>query len=847
MNTHSPLRQIVREVKLDLPENWREMKAREVFDLSKPFYLLFDQAPPKYRELAERIERYVQAQPEFRFPELMEADKAAHISYYQNENGVRVPLPEGWEKYGRTPKEWWLKGYAADWTPVPEDQMTPEERASYERTRQYVKEHPPTYPPPPWYSVRVSMVQAGRETSTEPVTAGKVLEGIRDGRWRAPVARVHAQFFSAFEAAEGQGDPDAYQKAKDAVRDIKMTLPGVLFSGEFSTRANEHIIAHSGLLCIDLDHFQNSSSLKATLVSDAHVQAYFVSPTGSGLKILLRIEPDKDSHERSFLAAEKHFRDHYGIKIDNCKDVARLCFVSDDADIFIRAEPAALLAPLPPEPKPEPAPPPSARDIDAELTAKCGPAYYVTDKGVLVINESHFVQRICRENLVLFEYDERRFYRYNTATGAWEAVPPGIIKELARTEWERYTLLFGEPALAFKNKAALLRDLVSGIESHAGRTKVFKRLEKTIHCATGMLKINAEGEWDLLPFSPAYYARNPIPIAWDKDATCPKFDALLAFALEPDDVSLFWRWFGSVLLTGNSAQRILLFIGEPSAGKSTIAEVVEMVIGLINCTALRTKQLHERFEIGRLFGYTLLTAKDVPGDFLEQDGAQALKTLVGHDYIPGERKGSMESVPVYGDFDCMITCNERLLVRLEGATDLGAWKRRLMVFDFQNALPEENRIDNYSQLLFAEEGRGILRAAVSGAIAHLAELKDRGNFKETIKQKARVEHLLAESESIRYFVTERVSRVRGGLGVSTEELVTAYIDYCNDHNWRPYGIKQAERKLPDLMMSMHGVHVGGNIVRNKKRVRGYPHVALAQVSETDSETDDDQLFGETPF
>ena len=53
-------------------------------------------------------------------------------------------------------------------------------------------------------------------------------------------------------------------------------------------------------------------------------------------------------------------------------------------------------------------------------------------------------------------------------------------------------------------------------------------------------------------------------------------------------------------------------------------------------------------------------------------------------------------------------------------------------------------------------------------------------------------------------------------------------------------------------MSIHGVHVGANIVRNKKRVRGYPHVALlTQVSEvdseTDGETDDDQSESETRF
>ena len=48
-------------------------------------------------------------------------------------------------------------------------------------------------------------------------------------------------------------------------------------------------------------------------------------------------------------------------------------------------------------------------------------------------------------------------------------------------------------------------------------------------------------------------------------------------------------------------------------------------------------------------------------------------------------------------------------------------------------------------------------------------------------------------------------------------------------------------------MSIHGVHVAGNIVRNGKRVRGYPHVVLTQGSEPDREIDDDQLESETPF
>ena len=370
--------------------------------------------------------------------------------------------------------------------------------------------------------------------------------------------------------------------------------------------------------------------------------------------------------------------------------------------------------------------------------------------------------------------------------------------------------------------------MVSGIKAHSGRTNIFKRLKETIHSASGMLKIQSDGSWQLMPFSSEYYGRNPIPIAWNPAATCPKFLDLLNFALPPDDVSLFIRWFGSVLLTGNAAHRILLLVGEALSGKSTIAEIIELVIGRHNCIALRTRLLNERFEVGRLFGYSFLTAKDVPGNFLEEKGAKTLKSLSGHDYVQGECKGSMEPVPVYGDFDCLITCNERLLVRLEGEIDVKAWRRRLMMLEFKKALPPERRVPNYAQLIFAEEAEGILATAVEGAIAHMGELEQGGgDFTLTDEQKARVDHLLAESESVTHFVDERVFYKRNGPGLSTEELVGAYIDFCNDHNWRPFGIKEVERALPDIMMKRHGVHVGANIMRNNKRVRGYPHVALA--------------------
>ena len=148
-----------------------------------------------------------------------------------------------------------------------------------------------------------------------------------------------------------------------------------------------------------------------------------------------------------------------------------------------------------------------------------------------------------------------------------------------------------------------------------------------------------------------------------------------------------------------------------------------------------------------------------------------------------------------------------------------------MVLEFLNVIPAEKRIDKYAQILFAEEAPGILRKAVEGAIVHLAELMAGGNFVETERQKGRVDRLLARAKACATSSSNSSTACAAERTLS-EELVSAYIDYCNDRNWRPYGIKQVERALPDIMMAIHGVHVGAHIMRDGKRVRGYPHAPL---------------------
>lgn len=194
--------------------------------------------------------------------------------------------------------------------------------------------------PPPSPEVSIYSGKTDRTGSTMPL--GAILDGIRTGRWAALVAHVR-------DAAEAGADA-----AKDAA---KGRLPGFTPSGRFTARKKDGLAVHSGVVVADLDHLpsrEDAARTRDALAQDAHVVAAFVSPSGRGVKALVRVDAvaDADEHAEAFAKLVEHFAQAHGVKLDTSgKDVSRLCFVSHDPDAFIRegeAEPLAwrVLPPL---------------------------------------------------------------------------------------------------------------------------------------------------------------------------------------------------------------------------------------------------------------------------------------------------------------------------------------------------------------------------------------------------------------------------------------------------------------------------------------------------------------------
>jgi len=122
---------------------------------------------------------------------------------------------------------------------------------------------------------------------------------------------------------------------------IKKGLDYFTFSGTFKARSADQLIQHSGIICLDIDDLQEMElqSLKLSIIQDPLTLACFLSPSGTGLKILIKLNPVKLSpmvHLQSFLALEKYFLTKYNVELDKSgKDIPRACFVSFDPLAFL--------------------------------------------------------------------------------------------------------------------------------------------------------------------------------------------------------------------------------------------------------------------------------------------------------------------------------------------------------------------------------------------------------------------------------------------------------------------------------------------------------------------------------
>ena len=163
-----------------------------------------------------------------------------------------------------------------------------------------------------------------------------------------------------------------------AASKIKDTLPSVTLSGEITAGKREKNalqegrMVHSGLIQLDIDAKdigdRDPIAVRDEIGKDEHVLAAFLSPSGKGVKALVRVPQcaTDEQHKDAWQSMSEYFMERYKLEADtSTKDSSRLFYLSHDPHCIDKVTAREL--PIIVKPKEKKAEPPQVRN-DSKFT-----------------------------------------------------------------------------------------------------------------------------------------------------------------------------------------------------------------------------------------------------------------------------------------------------------------------------------------------------------------------------------------------------------------------------------------------------------------------------------------------
>lgn len=129
-------------------------------------------------------------------------------------------------------------------------------------------------------------------------------------------------------------------KDKDERNELKKGLPSVCFGGKFSSRTDSSLVQASGIMSIDFDGFKTNDELigkRFELEMDDYTHACFTSPSGNGIKVLVKIpKTDAKGYKAYFKAIQNYYNCEHFDKA--CSNISRVTYESHDENVYINKD-----------------------------------------------------------------------------------------------------------------------------------------------------------------------------------------------------------------------------------------------------------------------------------------------------------------------------------------------------------------------------------------------------------------------------------------------------------------------------------------------------------------------------
>lgn len=605
-------------------------------------------------------------------------------------------------------------------------------------------------------------------------------------------------------------------------KELKDALPIVVWAGEFSKRGNANLTAHAGLLVLDYDKLKPDAlaALRAEVVADPHTFGAFTSPSGNGLKVVVRIEPRPASNEEHAHAWQV-VADHYGHAPDaSGKNVERVCFLSFDPDVYINegAEPLEI-PPMPMHPD---------TDLivdgipDAELDA-------ITKQALARALQEGTPERPRKLLDKLLEQVEKVDFRNRAGLTAEDeklgrkhflvCVIEEVLEKARANHWDlcknaAFTYFYNGAFWETVEKEELQTFLGEaaermGVDKFDARHYVFMgQLVQQFHAKghlptpepsaevvlvnlrNGTFEIGRRGQ-RLRPASPADFLTYQLPFDFDPDATAPRFQAYLD-KVQPDKDRQKILAEGVAHVFINTAtlklEKVPLLYGTGANGKSVFFDVVNALLGGdANVSSYTLQQLTDEsgYFRAKIANKLVNYASEING---KMDAAYFKSLASGEPVSARLPYGEPFTVTRYAKL--MFNCNE--LPREVEQTD--AFFRRFLLIPFEVTIPDAEQDRELGGKIIGSELSGVFNWVLDG----LQRLLRQKRFTQSKTVDDALTQYRTRSDSVRSYLEEYGLQPSVDAHKPLKDIYTAYTAHCKESGSHPCALRTFAERMRNM-------------------------------------------------
>lgn len=633
------------------------------------------------------------------------------------------------------------------------------------------------------------------------------------------------------------------EKEKKKRQEYKKTkLPAVIFQGVFTQRNNNNIKKPSGLATLDFDDYDgNMQKVKEEIVKDEHVFMAFISPSG-GLKVVVRI-PEIKEDARYKILYNQIIRKFSKFKVTadkSTKDIARLCYLSYDPDVYLNTD---------------------AKEFGFEQVEE-NPQLHDVNTGKNEEEKSLTPKEGNRNNrcyILAMEYKERDYSQKETLELLKQfnrnfspPLPEREIVQIVKSAYERklnskdaLLMTFDKNGLPKKetlvpykavnflrqedifytvkgSKKESIHYYKDGVFIPDGERyiqeqvyKYWNRLAKNYHVneitknlkgqtfidreefeKTALEKINLKdcvidisGATTIAQIkkerhTPEYRFMYKIPVEYNPKAKSKYLKPFIEQTLEKKQIKEFYQYLGFCLYRDYKFKKAAIFLGETDTGKTTLIHAITKMIGECNTSELSLHKISSSDFAAKHLRYKLANIHD-DLSYSDLNDVAKFKIATGGGYLSAEEKfGDQFSFKNYAKL--MFATNRIPKVEQEGDE---AYFGRWIVFLFNNII-EKKDVNLKNKITQKEELEWLLIKSLEG----LLELLANNEFSSSYTTEEVTEIMIKSSDPFKHFIEEATEDAPGEK-ISKELFYELFTLWCKNKSLPLYSYSKYGKEL----------------------------------------------------